>query len=266
MLAPAVQIDDVTYGFVTPARAREVLTDFLSEHAGKSVSTATLPDHPEEGREVRICQCSSCLAAGAGEVADAARKALKDLAPTVPVRSVGCTGISFEAPLLEIEVAGGQIFRYGRVPANRVGAILRRHFQARNPFSRTRGLVSGLLERLYARGESNPVTRHSLDDAEALHAYVAPQRQRALEHAGAIDPLCIDAYRDRGGLQALAHVVQADDPEQTIGQLEAYGLRGRGGGGFPTARKWRTVLTEPGPEKYVICNADEGDPGAFMDR
>ena len=87
-----------------------------------------------------------------------------------------------------------------------------------------------------------------------------------LTTAGNISPRSVTDYLGRGGYAALARVLEKMTPEQVITEVEASGLRGRGGGGFPTGRKWRSCREAAGERRYVICNADEGDPGAYMDR
>lgn len=96
--------------------------------------------------------------------------------------------------------------------------------------------------------------------------FTAHQKRVALRNCGHIDPERIEEYIAHGGYQALEKALFALNPESVIEEITAAGLRGLGGGGFPTGRKWQFTAANPGPEKYVICNADEGDPGAFMDR
>ena len=92
------------------------------------------------------------------------------------------------------------------------------------------------------------------------------QDQRLLSQNRLVDPCSIEDYIAAGGYSALAKVLQGVSPRDIIKEIKASGLRGRGGGGFPTGRKWSECQEAPGDEKYVICNADEGDPGAYMDR
>ena len=99
-----------------------------------------------------------------------------------------------------------------------------------------------------------------------VEAYFGKQTRVALRNCGVIDPESIDDYLNHEGYQALRQVLAANDGSKVIETMIASGLRGRGGGGFPTGMKWRFTRTAPGDKKYVICNADEGDPGAFMDR
>ncbi len=96
-------------------------------------------------------------------------------------------------------------------------------------------------------------------------AYLGKQKRIVLENSGEIDPLRIEDYLARDGYQALVHCLTERTPDEVISVITESGLRGRGGAGFPTGRKWSFAKQQPGP-KYVICNGDEGDPGAFMDR
>ena len=100
----------------------------------------------------------------------------------------------------------------------------------------------------------------------AAGSYLNKQRRIVLENCGEIDPLRIEDYLARGGYRALENCLRESTPEQVISAISESGLRGRGGGGFPTGRKLMLCRAEPGDVKYVICNGDEGDPGAFMDR
>jgi NADH-quinone oxidoreductase subunit F len=101
---------------------------------------------------------------------------------------------------------------------------------------------------------------------KAVCSFLGPQRHIATEYCGHIDPLDLDEYLRHDGFEALRRCVTELEPHQIIDQVQRSGLRGRGGAGFPTYVKWQKALEAPGPIKYVICNGDEGDPGAFMDR
>jgi NADH-quinone oxidoreductase subunit F len=102
--------------------------------------------------------------------------------------------------------------------------------------------------------------------AGAAAEYLGKQKRIVLENCGEIDPGNIDDYLARGGYEALGKCLQTMQPDEVIAAITASGLRGRGGAGFPTGRKWSLARSQPGPVRYVICNGDEGDPGAFMDR
>jgi len=263
MLAPAVQIDDITYGFLTPARTDEVLQDFLRQAS----TTASVPSRSKRGgAQVRLCLCSSCVAAGAAKVAAAVREEIARYDLPAELKSVGCTGISFETPLLEIAV-GDHCFRYGRVRPEDVRSILTRHLSPTGAVTPLRARLAALLDRLYEGPYYEPVTRYLLDEARGdIHAYTCPQHPRALADAGHASPLDLDDYLAHGGFASLNECRGHRDPERILGSLAEHGMRGRGGGGYSTVAKWRAVRAATGPEKVVICNADEGDPGAFMDR
>jgi NADH:ubiquinone oxidoreductase subunit F (NADH-binding)/Pyruvate/2-oxoacid:ferredoxin oxidoreductase delta subunit len=98
------------------------------------------------------------------------------------------------------------------------------------------------------------------------HPFFAPQTRWVLENCGHLDPYSIDEYLARGGYRAAADVLRGKSPREVCDEVIDAGLRGRGGGGFPAGRKWKIALEQPAEQKYMICNADEGDPGAFMDR
>ena len=110
----------------------------------------------------------------------------------------------------------------------------------------------------------DPDTQKHISDSKHMGFY-QKQLRIALRNCGFINPENIDEYIARDGYEALAKVLQGT-PQEAIETVKKSGLRGRGGGGFPTGLKWEIASKSPGKEKYVVCNADEGDPGAFMDR
>jgi NADH-quinone oxidoreductase subunit F len=123
------------------------------------------------------------------------------------------------------------------------------------------------MDRLLVDAEEEPIERHALRPRDpAVTAFLDQQVHIASEHFGHIDPLDLEEYLAHEGFQALRLCLEALTAEKTLGMIERSGLRGRGGAGFPTGPKWRVVARQSAPDKYVICNGDEGDPGAFMDR
>ena len=264
MLAPAVQIDDITYGFVGPPTVGKVLRDFLAAQkasAGEGDESA-----PRDVRgEVRVCLCSSCIAGGSTPVFRELQRQVRQLGLPVAVRNVGCTGISYQTPLVEI-IAGDDVFRYGLVKMADVRRILLRHFRPVSVGRRVTAAIGALLERLLTDEAWEPVTRYSVDLRQGPDAgYVGPQQHLATEHCGELDPLDLDAYIARQGFEALRKC-EEKTPDDIIDIIDRSGLRGRGGAGFPTGSKWRMVREAAENDRYIICNGDEGDPGAFMDR
>ena len=200
--------------------------------------------------EIRICAGTACHASGRVALREAVKKALADrgLSDTVTVVETGCHGFCQQGPIAVLRPQG--IF-YPRLEPKDVEEIID-----------TSVVGDGIVERLLYK---HPQTGEPLALENDIPFY-ALQKRVVLELNGKIDPFSLDDYLAHGGYSALAQVLKAADPVAVIDEIEKSGLRGRGGAGFPTARKWRACRTNPGEKHYVICNADEGDPGAFMDR
>lgn len=170
------------------------------------------------------------------------------LTDTTLLRVTGCHGFCEQEPLLVIEP--GNVF-YCRVSADDVGEII------------ANTVVKGhVIERLLY---TDPVSERNIRTEEEIPFYRAQDRV-LLGQNKLVDPTCIDDYIANDGYSALAKVLNEFSSEQVIEEIKSSGLRGRGGGGYPTGRKWEACRAAEGDMKYVICNADEGDPGAYMDR
>lgn len=199
---------------------------------------------------IALCGGTACTASGAAGL----REALEDelakhhLSDTVDIVETGCRGFCAEGPVVVLRPQG--IF-YCHVTPRDVPAVVKTSVVGG-------GLVDSLL---YRDPESGAAVAHERDIP-----FFADQERRVLANVGTIDPTSIDDYLARDGYAALATVLAAGDPEAVITTVEASGLRGRGGGGFPTGRKWRLCRENHGSAHYVVCNGDEGDPGAFLDR
>jgi NADH-quinone oxidoreductase subunit F len=267
-LAPVVQIDHVTYGRVAPQSVREILDDFLKQHRdGKPAAPAPRAPPAGAATEIRIGLGSCCVAQGSRKVYDAVLAAIAECDAPAVVKRVGCVGMCHQTPLLEIVAPGTPAKLYARVNADDVRSIVLGHLQPRSAWRRVVQRAEGWLDRLFSDESGDPVARHAIDVRDPpVDAFLGPQRHVATEHGGRIDPLDLDEYFDHGGMAALGRCAGELSPERIIDELLASGLRGRGGAGFPVGRKWTVVREAAGPTKYVICNGDEGDPGAFMDR
>jgi NADH:ubiquinone oxidoreductase subunit F (NADH-binding)/(2Fe-2S) ferredoxin/NAD-dependent dihydropyrimidine dehydrogenase PreA subunit len=199
---------------------------------------------------ISVCSDSGCLS-GNGE---AVRQALVDmlkqrgLSDQVEVRMVGCLGFCEQGPILVLHP--DDTF-YVRVKKEDAADIVDQHVIGHAP-----------VERLLYR---DPISGVRASSSKEI-AFYGKQLRRVLWRCGVIDPENIDHYLATDGYQALEKAVRTGSPETVMGELEKSGLRGRGGAGFPIARKWRAARQSPGERKFVICNADEGDPGAFMNR
>jgi NADH-quinone oxidoreductase subunit F len=198
---------------------------------------------------IRICM-TGCRAYGAGEVKDALEGEIgaRGLKKTVEIRETGCQGFCARAPVLTIDPAGTF---YQEVTPDDAADIVARTIQE-----------GDILEHLLYGDEKNGEKMPSIN---AIPFYRL-QNRRVLENCGIIDPKKIDHYIGRYGYSALAKALNEMSPDEIIKEVEESGLRGRGGAGFPAGRKWKAARSAQGESKFVICNADEGDPGAFMDR
>ena len=199
---------------------------------------------------VLVCGGTGCHASGSEKLQEALRKELaaKGLDREVLVVETGCFGFCRFGPNMMVYPEG--VF-YIQVKPEDVPDLVEQHF--------LKGRV--VKELLY----HEPETDLTVADVTEID-FFQKQRRLVLENCGVIDPEVIEEYIAREGYTALGKVVTELTPAQVIDMIKASGLRGRGGAGFPTGLKWEFVRRKEDPIKYVVCNADEGDPGAFMDR
>ena len=216
------------------------------EHMREELAERRLPS----ARCVRVCTGPGCAAKGSPRLYELFCEAAEQVGADVQIeaKSVGCHGLCECGPIILIQP--GDIF-YQRVEEPDVAEIFRETV-----------LGGRVVERLLYE---DPATGQRAVTADEIPFYKI-QKRIALASNGLIDPTSIEDYIAAGGYKALAKVLTSMAPEEVIAAVERAGLRGRGGGGFPTARKWRSCREAEGSPKYVICNGDEGDPGAFMDR
>jgi len=197
-----------------------------------------------------LCGDTACKAAQAQEVIDAVNKELlaQEVDSTVHLRVTGCHGFCEQGPVAVIEP--GNVFYCHITPEDAHDIV-------------TKTMQNGeVIERLlYA----DPISGEKIRTESEIPFYKAQDRQ-LLSQNKEVNPCSIEDYIAIGGYTALAKAIESLSPEEIIHEIKVSGLRGRGGGGFPTGRKWAECYEAPGDEKYVICNADEGDPGAYMDR
>ncbi|MEB3199641.1 MAG: NADH-ubiquinone oxidoreductase-F iron-sulfur binding region domain-containing protein [Synechococcaceae cyanobacterium] len=196
------------------------------------------PSPPRPPRELRICTASGCLQAGSGALQASLERAATGIdGPVPPLRRVGCLRLCGRGPLLADDGPRGRQL-YGGLPEEAAALLLEQ------------------------------------PEAPALEAWRVPLQQPffqlqhpvVLEHCGRVDPESIDEALAAGTYATLRQCLTALTPGQVREQVRRSGLRGRGGAGYPTGLKWDTVALQPPGRRWVVCNADEGDPGAFMDR
>ena len=270
-LAPAVQIDQITYGHLAPDRVAEVLEDFLfyqQEQAKHSGQADKGPIDGEDFRgEIRLGLDSCCVARGCGRVYQALQEALAETAVPVSVKRVGCVGMCYQTPLLEVITPDKKSHLYARVQPQDTKSIVTKHFPVRGIRRRISQASSRALESLLTGQPRSDIARYSVDVRdEQIADFLGKQEYIATEHLGCIDPVDIDEYLENGGFTALRKCLSKLGPEEIISEIKRSGLRGRGGAGYPTHMKWQAVQQKQSEKKYVVCNGDEGDPGAFMDR
>ncbi len=269
-LAPAVQIDEVTYGHLTRETVPRVLSDFLKHEQDRTSRQKTRRARALKAGihgEVRIGLGSCCVARGSGKLHAALEDALAQTGVKVPVKRVGCVGMCHQTPLLEVVLPNQASFLYARVQPEDAKSIILRHFGVKWPHHRLSNAVSQAMDRLLTDEKWEPVTRYSINVRDqAVSDFLGRQIHIATEHCGHIDPTDMGEYLRNDGFKGLEYALRDLRPEAVIKRIENSGLRGRGGAGFPTHLKWSAVRAADSGRKYIVCNGDEGDPGAFMDR
>lgn len=199
-------------------------------------------------KTIRVCHGGGCIASGACELSDALRAVAEQQDADVTIQRTGCMGPCAAGPLVVVDPE--RVF-YENVRTEDAAEIVEKHIVGGTPVSR-------LLHRNHADDSIAAVA----DDVDLFEA----QTRIVLKNCGIVDPESIESSLANGGYAGLTHVLAESSPDEVVETVLASGLRGRGGAGFQTGKKWRFTADAPGGEKYVLCNADEGDPGAFMDR
>jgi len=203
----------------------------------------------EKQNKVFICTGTGCVLSGSEKVKSAFKEEFKKRKISeIDIVQTGCHGFCQQGPIVVIQPEG--VF-YPRISAENVPRIVEEHLIGGE-------VVEDLLYEDSQTGKKIPLYKD-------INFY-QKQNRIVLRNCGQIDPEEIDDYIEHGGYKALEKVLSKMSPEEVVEEVKASGLRGRGGAGFPTGLKWSFAQKAPGDVKYVICNADEGDPGAFMDR
>ncbi len=216
--------------------------------------------------EIRIGLGSCGIASGGQAVREALEEHAHQAGADGTVKVVGCNGMCHREPLVEVVDGDGYRTIYGDVSPEWARKIVARHVRPKSRLTRARWALRDVAE-FFARDDTRYRAPVPIDPAtDGVAAYLGKQKRIVLENCGEVDPLNVDDYLARGGYQALEKCLKTMSPDAVIEAITSSGLRGRGGAGFPTGRKWSLAKSRPGATKYVICNGDEGDPGAFMDR
>lgn len=266
-IAPVVQIDDVTYGHVKTDGVVPILKDFLRHQTKSAEELRDRKIFDEQVGEIKIGLGSCCVASGSSRVQQALERSLAETGINARVKRVGCVGMCHRTPLLEVSVPDKDPVLYDSVKPEDVRRIVLKHYKPKTLSQRIKNAAYNFIENILEDPDSNGFTRHHLHMRDPnIQAFLGRQEHIATEHSGQIDPLDLEEYRSKGGFEALASCLGELSPEEVIGQIKASGLRGKGGAGYPSGQKWEVVQQSQDGTKYIICNGDEGDPGAFMDR
>lgn len=191
------------------------------------------------------------LASGAAKVKEAIEAELKKLNIEATIEGTGCIGYCAVEPIVDIKLPGKDRISYQEITVKDVPRFIKTTLVDKEIFKE---------KVLGSHGKSNGVI--SLKQVP----FFEHQQKIVLANCGVVNPDSIDAYLANGGFKAFDKVLRLMKPEEVVKEILASGLRGRGGGGFPTGKKWELAAKQKSDQKYLICNADEGDPGAFMDR
>ncbi len=266
-LAPVVQIDQVTYGHVSTSQVASILSDFKSQKGDTGKKRYKYADGSEVQGEIRIGLGSCCVASGSDEIRDTVKDTIDRNGLNVKLKHVGCVGMCHQVPLVEIVPVTGETTLYSKVQAADVEQIVEKHFQPKGFFRRISNKILQAADNIRDDSRWMGVERYSLDVREKhVSSFLDKQIPMATEFRGVINPIDVQEYKSRNGFRGLAKVLKEMTPDQVIREITESGMRGRGGAGFPTGKKWKMVASSGSKTKYVICNGDEGDPGAFMDR
>lgn len=235
---------------INNAKELTELRDFARKAMEIRLDRPAAPTPENHKIDILVCGVAGCASSGSLKIADAVEEQIKknNLGEEVKVIKTGCFGLCAEGPIIMV---CPEHVMYTKVSEEDVSEIFESHIKG-----------GKIVKRLLA-GEKE---YEEIKDRLPQIPFFSMQKRIALNNCGIIDPENIEEYIALDGYQALSKVLNEFEPDDVIDEIKKSGLRGRGGGGFPTGRKWASSAVVEDHEKYVICNADEGDPGAFMDR
>lgn len=217
--------------------------------------------------KITVGMATCGLAAGADVIYETLQQRIEQRGLDAILMGTGCIGYCQQEPLVDVRLPGGGRVIYTQMTRQRARGLVDRLARGILPFERAWAVSDEeelLIEDRVERFARSPEMARVL--AYTQQPFFASQRKIVLRNCGFIDPTSFEEYVARGGYRALARTLSEFTPQQVIDEVARSGLRGRGGGGFPTGRKWQVTRDMPGETKYIICNGDEGDPGAYMDR
>ena len=247
-LAPVVQIGEVIYGHLTPDLVGNTIKNYLA-----FCKTRKKRDRAERALdlsgvtrgEIRVGLGSCCQARGSGYLKEAVEKVIAETGIPARIKHVGCVGMCYQTPLMEVLLSNGNSYLYTGVKPEDARDILLKHFKPGGITRKIAPMISKGLDIILNAGESPSIPRYAVDKRERQVAdFLGRQKNIATEHCGSISPVNIDEYIEYGGFQALRKAVNELTEDEIISEIEASGLKGRGGAGFPTFLKWRTLRNQ----------------------
>ena len=265
-LAPVVQIDGKTYGHVKPTQVDEIIQDFLTS-GNKRINSRDADVNEDIDAEIRIGIGSCCVAGGSKEILTEILEIKERYDLNIRLKPVGCVGVCNQTPLMEIVTKEKIHSRYTKVSKLQVEEILLKHVRPRTINKRIKYNINDLVDTFLSDDKlTSQVNIPGELREKYLNNFLNYQVHLATKNSGILSPESYDEYCLSGGFEALNHCINTLDQDTIVNIITESGLRGRGGAGFPTGKKWKISLMTIGDSKYVVCNGDEGDPGAFMDR
>lgn len=250
-LAPVTTINGEVHLHLTSAKVKNIIEDVRKLDGAKPAAKMVVETAqekvtvvPVERYRIKVGLATCGIAAGAAAAYDTFRDILQG--SEIHPERTGCIGMCYNEPLVEVITPGGKSYIYGKVTPEAARLIVEEHIGKGTP-------AEGFL-----------VLDQGKDTEGKL--FIEGQRRIVLKNCGQIDPEQIDSYRQAGGYTALEKALHKITPEEVIEEIKEAGLRGGGGAGFRTLMRWSFARQAEGEQKYIVCNAGEGEPGAFVDR
>ena len=264
-LAPVVQIDQVTYGHVRSGQVADILKDFESQKPDAKKKDYKKHKSEYQG-EIRIGLGSCCMASGSEDIRKSIEQSIDRNKLNIHVKQVGCVGMCHQVPLVEVIPGNKPAKLYAKVKPEDIDYLVTKHYYPHSFFQKIKRQIYRRLETIQTDQNWEGLEKYSIDIREAhLNSFLENQVPIATESRGVLNPMDIEEYIQLGGFKGLKKALEYTS-EENIEEIRRSGIRGRGGAGFPTYIKWKLVADQQSNTKYIICNGDEGDPGAFMDR
>lgn len=235
---------------------QNILTNPKKQQEKSELEKLSIFKNEKNDKTVIFVGTGTCgLGAGADKTIVSVREYLMKNSIEAKIIETGCIGLCSSEPILDVKLPGKNRISFENITADRVEGLLNSVFS---------GNLNGEARLGQFPVENNQKWEGIREINE--HPFFKPQTRLVLKNCGIIDPVSIEEYIARGGYVQFLETIKNIKPFDVCDIIEKSGLRGRGGGGFPTGRKWKFAHNEVSDQKYLICNADEGDPGAFMDR